>query len=148
MILAAGIYFFRTRKNPAIFCIALGCVTHVLLDTMWANPRTFLWPLFGWGFQHQNISIGHWVQDMLNLLVTKPGYYIPEAIGAVSLGLFYFSLSRNGKISRLIKSRLRLCYPGLFGGRRQKHAPIGLVLNKETGTDLAMGSGLVEKAVE
>ncbi len=122
LILAAGICLFRIRKNPGLFCFALGCVTHVLLDSVWLNKITFLWPLFGWGFQHTDISIGPWIESLFLDLITKPSEYIPEVIGAILLALFFFGLSRNGKISRPIKSRLSLIFQSLFSGLKQKNA--------------------------
>ncbi len=130
LILAAGICLFRIRKSPGLFFFALGCVTHVLLDSMWLNKITFLWPLFGWGFQHTDISIGPWIENLFLDLITKPSEYIPEVIGAILLAFFFFSLSRNSKISRPIKSGLSVIYQSLFSGLKHKNAPTKLVQSK------------------
>lgn len=105
LILAAGTCVFIARKSPGLFCVALGCIAHILLDAMWLNPNTFFWPLFGWSFPSNNISIGPWVESLFFDLITKPSEYIPEIIGIFMLAYFYFGLKGNGKIPRLIKAR-------------------------------------------
>jgi len=148
LILAAGIYFFLVRKWSGIFCIALGCVTHILLDSMWLHQSTFFWPLFGWSFPQINVSIGPWIERTFHNMLTNPSYYIPEAIGIISLVLLYFNLARKVEISRLIKSRLSFLYQSLFGGLKRRYSSTKMMLSKGVKVDLAHSSDLVEKAAD
>jgi hypothetical protein len=61
------------------------------LDEMWLSPRTLLWPLYGWTFEKTDVS--HWLKDLLIWLRTDPSVYIPEIIGALFLGAFFFNLA-------------------------------------------------------
>jgi len=45
-----GFYIYGKKGNPALLACAAGSLCHLLEDRMWANPATFFWPLFGWGF--------------------------------------------------------------------------------------------------
>jgi inner membrane protein len=148
LILAAGIYFFLVRKKSAIFCIALGCVAHVLLDSMWLNQVTFFWPLFGWSFPHSDISIGPWLERTFHNLLTQPSYYVPEAIGAIMLVFVYVDFMRKGKVSRLIKSRLTILYQNLFSRSKRKYTSSRLTPSKESKASTAQHAGLLERPVE
>ncbi|MFX1536198.1 MAG: metal-dependent hydrolase [Promethearchaeota archaeon] len=148
LILTAGIYFFLVRKKSALFCVALGCVAHVLLDSMWLNQVTFLWPLFGWSFPHNDISIGPWLERTFHNLLTQPSYYIPEVIGFTMLIFFCVDFMRNGKVSHLIKSRLTILYQNLFNRSKRKYASFGLRPSKESKASTAQHASLIERPVE
>ncbi|MHB8104861.1 MAG: metal-dependent hydrolase [Dehalococcoidales bacterium] len=148
LILAGGICLYRLRKSPVLLCIALGCVTHVLLDTMWLDQRTFFWPLFGWNLQTSNVSFGLWVEHTFNNVLAKPSEYIPEIISVISLVFFYLILTRNGKISHFIKSKLSLLYQGVFSGHKQKRVFGGLVLSKGTSVNLVRKTILLKRPLE
>jgi inner membrane protein len=148
LILTVGALLYRIRKSSWLLCIALGCVAHVLLDAMWLKQSTFLWPLFGWGFQHPDLSIGTWIDQTVIGPISKPSGYIPEAIGFITLGLFYFGLVRNGKISRFIKSVQFFFYRNFFSVRKPKHMASGLALSKGTMLELGRSASLMEKPAE
>lgn len=148
LILAVGVFLYRLRKSPWLLCIALGCIVHVLLDSMWLYKSSFFWPLFGWGFQHPDLSIGTWIDQTVISPISKPSGYIPEAIGFITLGLFYFGLVRNGKISRFIKSVQFFFYRIFFGGRKQEATNTALVFIQKPRVGLAPTSGLMERPVE
>jgi inner membrane protein len=143
LILAAGIYFFLVRKKSALFCVALGCVAHVLLDSMWLNQSTFFWPLFGWSFPRSDISIGPWLERTFNNLLAQPSYYIPEAIGAIMLVFFCVDLARNGKIFRSVKSKLNVFYQSVISGRKNRHAYPRLKLSKGVNLNIGGSTGSV-----
>ena len=96
LLTAAGIYLYVNRKSLGLLCLSFGSLTHLVLDKMWLDPRTFLWPLYGWTFE--KVDISHWLEEILTSLQTEPSVYIPEIIGALLLGAFFFNLSRQGKL--------------------------------------------------
>ena len=44
-----GLYLAR-RGNPWLVSLACGVIVHVLCDPVLREPRTLLWPLYGWSF--------------------------------------------------------------------------------------------------
>jgi membrane-bound metal-dependent hydrolase YbcI (DUF457 family) len=148
VILVAGICLYRFRRNSFLLCIALGCVAHIVLDMMWLDQRTFLWPLFGWNIQTSNISFVLWMKQTFSGLFIKPSEYIPEVIGAISFWLFFIDSLLGRKISRPIKARFSVIRQNLFVKRQQKPVVTGLVLNKKAWTDYGKVSGLVEKVAD
>lgn len=62
--------------------LAGGTALHHILDLMWQDPQTFLWPLFGWGFPmgDSGVWLSMWLTNLL-----KPQVLIPELIGLLIL---------------------------------------------------------------
>ncbi len=46
-MITLGILSFRWRKGLVVPTLAFGTLCHLLLDSMWAHPRTLFWPLLG-----------------------------------------------------------------------------------------------------
>jgi inner membrane protein len=99
-IVGTSIYL-RTGKQGGLW-LTFGCFTHLCLDQMWLNPRTLLWPIYGWSFQRMNLS--NWLENGFSSLATKPTLYIPEIIGAIILALFFIEVLRQGKLSNLLRT--------------------------------------------
>ncbi len=85
--------------------IAVGVLFHLLLDSMWSTPRVLLWPLYGWAFEQ--IDLSNWFSESLAELVSKPGTYVPEVIGASMLALFLARLKQRGQFLRFLKAGVR-----------------------------------------
>lgn len=45
-----GLARYKKQKDPRIMSLAAGSFCHLLEDSMWANPYTFFWPVFGLEF--------------------------------------------------------------------------------------------------
>ncbi|MFN2526477.1 MAG: metal-dependent hydrolase [Actinomycetota bacterium] len=45
------VVFFRAERRLAVFGLAVGWLTHLVADGMWAAPRTLYWPAFGTAFE-------------------------------------------------------------------------------------------------
>lgn len=148
LILVAGILLYRIRKSPWLLCIALGCVAHLLLDTMWLNPRFFYWPLFGWDMQNSNISFGVWAESIFSSVLRKPSEYVPEIICAASLGFLFIDYWRGGVITRRIKYRLNICYENLYKWSKRKLAFIEPMLSKKTEANYNKASVVVVKVAD
>jgi hypothetical protein len=59
-----------------------------MLDQMWGEPRTLLWPLYGWHFERVPVYIPDWLAQMLYSVTHDPGTYLPEIAGLAILIAF------------------------------------------------------------
>jgi membrane-bound metal-dependent hydrolase YbcI (DUF457 family) len=82
LITLAGFYLYRSRARGWLLVLSFGTFTHLILDQMWLNPRTLLWPAYGFTFAKCDITNWIWIQNMLYALLTNPMVYIPELVGA------------------------------------------------------------------
>lgn len=100
ILLGVGLYSWRRFKRPEALVLAGGTFMHNLLDGMWLNPATFLWPAYGWAFPKRDA--GDWINQWLTGLLTSPDVYVPEIIGGLLLiALFWIpvnsSCNRKGR---------------------------------------------------
>lgn len=102
ILFSVGIYLFSRSGRAGLFSLALGYVAHLFLDQMWLQPETLLWPLLGWSFPKGDVS--HWVERIAELLMSKPGVYIPEIIGAICLVIFLAYTIRKRKIGHFLRT--------------------------------------------
>jgi len=96
----AGLY--ALHRNMALLVVALGTFFHLLLDQMWANPRTLLWPFLGLDFG--KIQPENWLSNLIEALTTRPEVYIPEIAGLIVLGIFAWPLVRQSKLIDFLKT--------------------------------------------
>jgi len=47
ILLIIGLVSWKHRAHPAILAVALGVLSHQILDLMWEDPTTWYYPLFG-----------------------------------------------------------------------------------------------------
>ena len=66
----------------AVLVLVGGTALHQILDFMWQDPQTFLWPLYGWGFPMGDAGV--WLSMWLTNLI-KPQVLIPELVGLLIL---------------------------------------------------------------
>ncbi len=92
LILLAGILLYYRRKQNWLIVLSFGSFIHLVLDQIWLTPQTLFWPLYGLAFPHGDPDTLHWLEGMLSALFTDPSTCIPEAIGAVILGIFLWQL--------------------------------------------------------
>lgn len=106
IIIAAGIFLYRFRKQLWLLCLAFGVFWHLILDQMWLNTHTLFWPLLGLPFERLDVS--NWMYVILQELRNEPAVYLPEIIGLVILiylGIMLvikrgvFTFIREGRIS-------------------------------------------------
>ena len=102
LLVVAGIYLCVSRRRLALLWLSFGCMAHLCLDQMWANQSTLLWPLYGWGFDKMDVS--NWLETVLTSLTTEPSVYVPEIIGLLFLGAFFFNLVRLGKLYSFLRT--------------------------------------------
>ena len=102
LITLAGLFLYRKHRKTWLLVLSFGAFTHLILDRMWLEPRTLLWPLYGFAFE--KVDLTQWWQDILHALYTNPSVYVPELMGAVILIWFAWVLLRNRTLYRFIKS--------------------------------------------
>lgn len=99
---------FRGERRLAHFGVFVGWLTHLVADGMWAAPRTFLWPAFGFSFEAAPAEPYSWS------LFTSPGSHLwawaGEAAGFLLLWWFFvaFELHDAARRERFLRDgRLR-----------------------------------------
>lgn len=60
-----------------------------------------LWPLLGLAFEKQDIT--DFIPNMLNALLTDPGAYVPELVGAAIIFWFCWTLLRKRMVYSFIR---------------------------------------------
>jgi len=89
VMFGAGLSIWLWNRKAGGLVLAGGTALHHILDFMWQDPKTYLWPLYGWGFPMGEAG------DWLSLWVAKlavPQVLIPEIIGLLILVVFAFEL--------------------------------------------------------
>jgi inner membrane protein len=108
VVLCIGFSLILNYKKTWLLAIAIGMLTHLILDSMWASPQTLFWPLYGWSFASPVIRLSfHQVTLWWNALITNPGIYISEGIGlAILLAAVSIIASQKGLKSFLKKGKI------------------------------------------
>jgi hypothetical protein len=96
LLLSAGIL---SRKSW-LLTLALANVTHLILDSLWDNPKTLFWPFLG-GFESYEAE--GWFSDIWYNLTHVPAIYVPEIIGLVVTGFLIYKIVKAKGINRFIR---------------------------------------------
>jgi len=100
----AGLLVYAWRRGIGLLCLCFASMMHLVLDDMWLNPRTLLWPAYGWPFQGTDTGLWASLRSWLNTLASEPGAYLPEIAGASLLGVFVLViLARPGGPTSFIR---------------------------------------------
>lgn len=99
MVLAVVIVTaLRGETRLSVFGLAVGWLTHIVLDGMWQAPKTFLWPAFGFTFD------GAPEEPYSLALLTDPAGHLwlwaGELVGLAALGWLWVA-HRMGEDDRL-----------------------------------------------
>lgn len=100
VIVVLGLAYRRTRPGPLLLGLALGVASHLVLDSMWADPTTLLWPMMGdFVPQHHPDYFGNafWVE------MSSPLEWL-SGLALVAIGLDVFGRSLNGPSERFLTS--------------------------------------------
>jgi len=84
------LFFMRGRGKRRLVLVPVGSLLHLALDGVWAQPRVFWWPLFGWEMPAHPIE-GGW------LVYLQPQILLLEALGA---GLLLWMFAAHGMLNR------------------------------------------------
>ncbi len=97
-----GLFFYRHFQSTGMLVLSFGIAMHLVLDQMWQDYYTLAWPVFGFPFRRVDIS--EWIPDILNALIRDPQTYIPEIIGFIIIGLFFYWIIRKRQYISFIKT--------------------------------------------
>lgn len=90
ILFSVAFLFWFKLKRPGFLVLAGGCLVHYILDSMWLNPQTLLWPMYGWSFPKGEPD--YWMQLWLTNLLNDPYVYVPEIIGGLYIACFVVDL--------------------------------------------------------
>jgi inner membrane protein len=100
VITCAGLYLYTSRHRNWLLVLGFGIFMHLVLDEMWLDTHTLLWPLQGFSFptvyypnSEQGVTGG---LDVAKLLAS-------ELVGLVVLGWITWLLVRSGKVYAFIR---------------------------------------------
>jgi hypothetical protein len=108
VVLLTGLYVYLNHKKTGVLAIAIGMVSHLILDSMWQTPQTLFWPLYGWAFPASEQGF-FFTQISLwwSAFIANPTIKIYESIGLFILLASSWILMGHGKLkSLLIKGKI------------------------------------------
>jgi len=102
IITLAGFYLWRRYGKTWLLVLSFGTFLHLILDQMYLESRTFLWPVYGFTFR--KTDVGDFSGRILHELHTDAAIYVPEIIGAAILIWFVLLLLRRGRVLAFARS--------------------------------------------
>jgi hypothetical protein len=103
VFLALFIIIFALIVGSHWWIYSLPIITHQLFDTLWFDPHTWLWPMYGWSFEFKDVEIWeHWLTALLH----NPYIIITEICGVIVLILVIirFKLYKKKNFTRLLST--------------------------------------------
>ena len=102
VISVTGFFLYRSYGKKWLLVVSFGSFVHLILDKMWLEIETLLWPLYGFAFPERDLT--YWIRDMWRGLASEPGVYITEIAGGVILIVFLWVLVKNRKVFAFIRN--------------------------------------------
>ncbi len=81
LFLAAILLASLAPRTRWLAWVGFGVAVHLLVDLMWLEPDVALWPLYGWGFPSDGMSVGGY----LDILLHDPYVQFGEITGGLIL---------------------------------------------------------------
>lgn len=85
LISLGGLYLYKWRKRLWLLLLAFGSGIHLILDLMWQEPESLLWPFYGWSFAEAELE--NWISGIVQTFRSDPAVYVPEIVGGAILVL-------------------------------------------------------------
>jgi len=99
LVILAAFLVYRKQNAAWGFFIAFGVLMHFLLDSMWLEPASLLWPFLGSTFyKYPGMDLDSWLNMRFYDLTAKPEVYIPEAISFIIITFFFIKIVAEKKI--------------------------------------------------
>jgi hypothetical protein len=102
LVISLAGYLLYRRGQLWLLTLAIGIFWHLVLDQMWLNPQTLLWPAFGFGFE--KLAIDNLVSQLLYDLLREPEVYVPEIAGVLVLTWFGLKLLWQKSLLSFLKT--------------------------------------------
>jgi hypothetical protein len=84
VITCVGLCLYGWHRRTWLLVLSFGTFTHLVLDQMWLEPRTLIWPLYGFAFERTELN--PLISGLLHNLLAVPHMYVPEIVGVAILG--------------------------------------------------------------
>jgi membrane-bound metal-dependent hydrolase YbcI (DUF457 family) len=102
VITIIGVFLYMGYRRNWFLVLSFGTFIHLILDQMWLNTTTLLWPLFG-SFEKFSLDFTNWLKKIIDGLINNPATFTTEMIGvAIAIWLVWI-LWRKGALYRLIR---------------------------------------------
>jgi len=102
-----GAYVYKRWKKLWFLILSFGSAIHLILDQMWLNPRTLLWPIYGWSFASvDSTNFFGWLPEMFHALATDASVYVPEIIGFSIVAWFVAKVIQTENLYTFVRSGL------------------------------------------
>jgi inner membrane protein len=102
VISLAGFYLWHRYGKTWLLVLSFGIFLHLLLDQMYRDPRTFLWPVYGFTFR--KTDVGDFTGRIMHQLHADVAIWVPEIVGAAILVCFVLLLVRRGRVLAFARS--------------------------------------------
>ncbi len=107
VVFSLGYISYRRNRGNLLLSLAMGSLSHLVLDQMWGEPQTLLWPAFGWEFAARTQQ----GPDRYFLhLWGYPWLATSEIIGGLILGYLVVGLVMQRRLKEFFG---RGCQPGV-----------------------------------
>jgi len=103
IIAVIGFLLYRRWRQRWLLILSFGTAVHLLLDEIWKDPHTVLWPLLGWSFEKGNKDNNWWVGIWHSFTQASPYVIATETTGVVLLIVFLIVLVRRKKLYAFIR---------------------------------------------
>ena len=100
VVFSLGYISYRRNRGILLLSLAMGCLSHLVLDGMWGQPQTLLWPAFGWEFaarEHQGLD-----RYYLHLW-GYPWLAASEVLGGLIVGRFVLGLTLQRRLKEFFR---------------------------------------------
>lgn len=101
LLLVAAFLLSKKNKGTVFWMLAAGVGMHLVLDAMWRDPFTLLWPGYGFMFAYRDLE--GWLMTIIQDMVTDPTVYVSELAGGVILLWFGIVLLRTHNVRSFIR---------------------------------------------
>ena len=101
IILLVGLILYKRNNNNFMLAVAFGTTMHLVLDSMWVDPRSLFWPFLGFAFEKG--APGNFFIGLLSS-VHQPRSYIPEIVGFIIVSAFSLWLAGKKAVLSFLKS--------------------------------------------
>lgn len=82
LLFVAGTYEWKRRGDSRILLLAFGVASHLVLDRIWIEPTTAIWPALGPFARHPSIQS---IFEQIRAYLGDPSFWATELAGAALL---------------------------------------------------------------
>ena len=103
VLILGVLYLYWRHSKTWLLALSFGTFTHLILDLMWLEPQTLLWPIYGLQFEKKG-CLESWLRGIIYAFLDNPIIGIPEMAGAVIVIWFVWLLVHRGKLYAFIRN--------------------------------------------